>query len=116
MNGDGKRFQESSFLEGHVIGHLEAEVGRMLDILSEGAIDRRCSKEANIRAKVVTSRHAMLTGAARDSRFHGNTITYLQCGNTRAYTSHNARRLVAQYNRPIADEWSTSAMCPVVYI
>ena len=69
-NPDRERLHECSCIEGHVRRHRMHERSWQNHVLAKSAVDRWRREELNIRAKVVTTRSALMARATWHTRFH----------------------------------------------
>lgn len=100
MHRHGKRLHQARFLHGHMVGQLEAKVGRVLEEARQRAIGGRSGQKVRVGTEVVVSRLAGIADAAGNLWFHRDTVTRLEVLNAWTDLSDDRARFVAE------DYWS----------
>jgi len=95
LNTNRERFEESSLFKRNVIRHPEDEIRRMFYEPGEGSIHRRRREKDNVRTQIIKAPTAVSAGAAWNSRFNGDPVTFFYRGHSRAHGGHNPGGFVA---------------------
>src|SRR4051794_6259884 len=90
------------------------KIARDGEKLGQPAVHRRRSQELHERAQVVTTGFAEIAPSARDARFDCDPLADASIADVRADRDDSARALVAQYERPLDDVATDSAVREVV--
>jgi hypothetical protein len=116
MYTDRERLNESSLLEGDMIGKLKAEIGIMNDESSKASVKGWGGEEAHLRAQIVGTDLAMIAATTRNPGLKSYTISNRKTLDLLSNLFHNPRSLMTENHWRFHHKTPNGSMGQVVHI